>query len=170
MKHGRSAGIGSIRIACAALALTLFPAFGAAQQLTLGVPGIPPVFAGTIAYVAEEEGMFQKHGGNVTARAFETGAAASRAVASGEIAVSLSPSPLVISQVANTDVPLVGIWGMEHPDWLIGSTDASSTCDSLIGQSIGVDSIGGARSIALRTMLVACKMKIEEIQQIPLSS
>jgi len=170
MKHGRSAGIRSIRTACAALALTLFPAFGAAQQLTLGVPGIPPVFAGTIAYVAEKEGMFKKHGVDVTVRAFETGAAASRAVASGEIAVSLSPSPLIISQVANTDVPLVGIWGMEHPDWLIGSTDASSTCDSLIGQSIGVDSIGGARSIALRTMLVACKMKIEEIQQIPLSS
>lgn len=170
MKLGKLAGIRNARVACAALALMLFPALGAAQKLTFGVPGIPPVFGGTIAYVAEKEGMFKKHGVDVTVRAFETGAAASRAVASGEIAVALSPSPLIISQVANTDVPLVGIWGMEHPDWLIGSMDADSTCASLKGAPIGVDSVGGARSIALRTMLVACKMKIEEVQQVALSS
>ena len=135
------------------------------------MPGIPPVFGGTIAYVAEKEGMFKKHGVDVTVRAFETGAAASRAVASGEIAVALSPSPLVVSQVANTDVPLVGIWGMEHPDWLIGSTDPNATCESLKGAPIGVDSVGGARSIALSTMLIGgCKMKIEDVQQVALSS
>jgi ABC-type nitrate/sulfonate/bicarbonate transport system substrate-binding protein len=107
---------------------------------------------------------------DVTVRAFETGAAASRAVASREIAVALSPSPLIISQVANTGVPLVGIWGMEHPDWLIGSMDPGATCASLKGAPIGVDSVGGARSIALRTMLVACKMKIDDVQQVALSS
>lgn len=170
MKNARMAGIGSGLAAWAALVLTLLPAPGAAQQLTLGVPGIPPVFAGTIAYVAEKEGMFKKHGVDVTVRAFETGATASRAVASGEVAVALSPSPLIISQVANTDVPLVGIWGMEHPDWLIGSTDPGATCQGLKGAPVGVDSVGGARSIALRTMLVACKMKIEEVQQVTLSS
>jgi NitT/TauT family transport system substrate-binding protein len=164
------AGGKSVRAACAALALALFSVSGAAQQVTLGVPGIPPVFAGTIAYVAQNEGIFKKHGVDVTVRAFETGAAASRAVASREIAVALSPSPLIISQVANTDVPLVGIWGMEHPDWLIGSTDPAATCASLKGAPVGVDSVGGARSIALRTMLVGCKMKIEDVQQVALSS
>jgi NitT/TauT family transport system substrate-binding protein len=157
--------------ASAVLALSIGCGSAAAQQkLTLGVPGIPPVFAGTIAYVAENEGMFKKRGVDVTVRAFETGAAASRAVASQEIAASLSPSPLIISQVSNTDVPLVGIWGMEHPDWLIGSTEPGATCASLKGAPIGVDSVGGARSIALRTMLVACKMKVDDVQQVPLSS
>lgn len=170
MKLGTLAGVRNARVACAALVLMLFPALVAAQKLTFGIPGIPPVFGGTIAYVAEKEGMFKKHGVDVTVRAFETGAAASRAVASGEITVALSPSPLIISQVANTDVPLVGIWGMERPDWLIGSMDADSTCASLKGAPIGVDSVGGARSIALRTMLVACKMKIDEVQQVALSS
>ena len=170
MKHPILAAIGGALAAGAALTLTLFPALGAAQQLTVGVPGIPPVFAGTIAYVAQNEGMFKKYGVNVTVRAFETGAAASRAVASKEIAAALSPSPLIISQVANTGVPLVGIWGMEHPDWLIGSTDPGATCASLKGAAVGVDSVGGARSIALRTMLVACKMKIDDVQQVALSS
>ena len=171
MTTSNFSGIRGIRAACAMLVLLLFPVLCAAQQkLTLGIPGIPPVFGGTIALVAEKEGFFKKHGVDVTVRAFETGAAASRAVASGEIAVALSPSPLIISQVANTDVKLVGIWGMEHPDWLIGSMDTGATCESLKGAPVGVDSVGGARSIALRTMLVACKMKIEEVQQVALSS
>jgi len=156
---------------CAALALAWFPGLAAGQPLTFGIPGIPPVFGGTIALVAEKEGMFKKHGVDVTVRAFETGAAASRAVASGEITVALSPTPLVISQISNTDVKLVGIWGMEHPDWLIGSTDPNATCAGMKGQAVGVDSIGGARSIALRTMLIGgCKMKIEDVQQVALSS
>jgi len=158
-------------ILCAMLGLALFPATGAAQQkLTLGIPGIPPVFAGTIGFVAEKESFFKKRGVDVTVRAFETGAAASRAVASGEIAVSLSPTPLIVNQISNTDVKLVGIWGMEHPDWLIGATDPNADCASLKGGAVGVDSLGGARSIALRTMLLGCKMKIEDVQQVPLSS
>jgi len=161
----------SFGAACAMLALALFSPPGAAQQkLSFGIPGIPPVFGGTIALVAEKEGFFKKHGVDVTVRAFETGAAASRAVASGEIAVALSPSPLIVNQISNTDVKLVGIYGMEYPDWLIGATDPNATCESLKGGAVGVDSLGGARSIALRTMLVGCKMKIEEVQQVPLSS
>jgi NitT/TauT family transport system substrate-binding protein len=149
----------------------LAPAASFAQQkMTLGIPGIPPVFGGTIALVAEKEGFFKKHGVDVTVRAFETGAAASRAVASGEIAAALPPTPLIISQVSNTGVPLVGIWGMEHPDWLIGSMDPAGSCEGMKGQPVGVDSVGGARSIALRTMLVACKMKIDDVQQVGLSS
>jgi len=170
----KTTGNPKMRRTGAALALAVFAwlpgVCGAQAPLTFGIPGIPPVFGGTIALVAEKEGMFKKHGVNVTVRAFETGAAASRAVASGEIAVSLSPTPLIITQVSNADVPLVGIWGMEHPDWLIGSTDPASTCQSMKGQAVGVDSVGGARSIALRTMLVACKMKIDEVQQVALSS
>ena len=171
MIHGSFAAILNVRALGVMLMLAGFPALCAAQQkLTLGIPGIPPVFGGTIALVADKEGFFKKRGVDVTVRAFETGAAASRAVASGEIAVSLSPSPLIISQVSNTDVKLVGIWGMEHPDWLIGSTDPQANCDSLKGAAVGVDSVGGARSIALRTMLVACKMKIDDVQQVALSS
>jgi len=167
MTQDRFAGI---RAACAMLVLLLLPGLAVAQKMTFGIPGIPPVFGGTIALVAEKEGFFKKHGVDVTVRAFETGAAASRAVASGEIAVALSPTPLIVSQVSNTDVKLVGIWGMEHPDWLIGSTDPNATCGSLKGAPVGVDSVGGARSIALRVMLAGCQMKIDDVQQVALSS
>jgi NitT/TauT family transport system substrate-binding protein len=171
MKQHGMAPRGVVRAACAALVLALAPVAGLAQQkMTLGIPGIPPVFGGTIALVAEKEGFFKKYGVDVTVRAFETGAAASRAVVSKEIEAALPPTPLIVSQVSNTGVNLVGIWGMEHPDWLIGSMDPAGTCATIKGQPVGVDSVGGARSIALRTMLVACKMKIDEVQQIALGS
>ena len=113
----------------------LFPALSSAQEkLTLGIPGIPAIFGTSIALVADKEGFFKKRGVDVTVRQFETGAFASRAAASGEIDAALPPTPLVVSQISNTDVPLVGIWGMENPDWLIGSTDPSNDCASMKGR------------------------------------
>lgn len=171
-KQNRYTPIRIALAACAISALACLPGIATAQQkLTFAIPGIPPIFGGTIALVAEQQGYFKKYGVDVAVRAFETGAAASRAVASGEIAVALSPTPLVVSQVSNSDVKLIGIYGMEHPDWLIGSTDPNATCASLKGAPIGVDAVGGARSIALRTMLLGgCKMQIDEVQQVALSS
>ncbi len=165
--------INALGSACLAATLALAPASAGAQapKLTFAVPGIPPVFAGVIAMVADKEGFFKKHGVDVDVRAFETGAAASRAVAGGEIAMALSPSPLVVSQVSNSDVKLVGIYGLEHPDWLIGSTDPNASCQTIKGQAVGVDAVGGARSIALKTMLIGgCKEKIDDVQQVALSS
>ena len=162
------------RLACLLLFAALAgakPAVAQDRPITLAIPGIPPVFGGMIALVAEKEGFFRKHGVNVEVKAFETGAAASRAVVARQVELALSPTPLIISQVANASVPLVGIWGMEFPDWLIGSMDPNASCQKIKGQAVGVDSVGGARSIALRTLLGGgCKMKIEEVQQIALSS
>ena len=133
--------------ACGMLFLALFSSPAAAQQkLTFGIPGIPPVFGGTIALVAEKEGLFKKRGVDVTVRAFETGAAASRAVASGEIAVSLSPSPLIVNQISNTDVKLVGIYGMEHPDWLIGATDPNAGSASTVSRPIRMPTARASRA------------------------
>ena len=67
-----------------------------------------------------------------------------------------SPTPPVINQVSNADVPLVALYGMPNPDWVIGTTDEGKTCKDLVGQDIGVDSINGARSVALRSMLTGC--------------
>jgi ABC-type nitrate/sulfonate/bicarbonate transport system substrate-binding protein len=126
--------VGSI-LGTAALLLAA-PAL-AQQKYVFGVPGIPAVFGGTVAFVAEKEGFFKKHGVDVTVRQFETGAAASRAVGSGEITVSLSPSPLIINQISNANAPLISLWGMEHPDWLIATTEANGTCATMKGPGRG---------------------------------
>jgi NitT/TauT family transport system substrate-binding protein len=171
MTPRNSKGSRGLRAACLALALACAPALCSAQKITIGTPGIPPIFGTVIFLVADKEGFFKKRGADVTVRGFETGSFATRAVVAGEIELALGPSPLVVSQIANTGVPLVGIWGMEHPDWLLGSTDPNASCASIKGQAVGVDAVGGARSIALKNMLIGgCKMKIEDVQQIALGS
>ena len=156
----------------AALMLAAGPAAAQGNKIVIALPGVPPVYSVTVAYVAEKQGFFKKHGVDVELRPFDNGTAAARAVVAGDIDLAWSPTPPVINQVSNADVPLVGVYGMPNPDWVIGTTEDGKTCKDLAGQDVGVDSINGARSVALRSMLAAgCKeVKIDEVKQIALGS
>ena len=149
------------------------PALAQGKKMVVAAPGIPPILASVQLYVAEKEGLFRKYGANVEVRPFETGTAAARAVTAGDIEMSLSPSALIINQISNASVNLVAIYGLVNTDFLLGSTNpAKASCKDIGGQPVGVDTVGGARSIALRTMLGGgCPgMKIEDVQQVALSS
>jgi NitT/TauT family transport system substrate-binding protein len=155
----------------AALLMAASPAAAQGKKIVLAIPGIPPIFSVTIAFVAEKQGFFKKHGADVEIRSFDNGTAAARAVVGGDIDLAWSPTPPVINQVSNADVPLVALYGMPNPDWVIGTTEDGKTCKDLVGQDVGVDSVGGARSVALRSMLTGCPgVKIEDTKQVALGS
>ena len=158
---------------CAALAAAPAPAAAEAKKMVVAAPGIPPIFASVVLYVADREGFFKKYGVDAEVRPFDTGTAAARAVLSGDIEVSLSPSALLINQISNADANVVAIYGMTNSDFLLGSSDPGKTsCKDVVGQPVGVDTVGGARSIALRTMLAGgCPgVKLDDVQQVALSS
>ncbi len=68
-------------------------------------------------------------------------------------------------------VPLVAVYGMQNPDWVIATTETGKTCKDIVGQDVGVDSVGGARSVALRSMLTGCPgVKIKDAKQVALGS
>ncbi|HXP30859.1 MAG TPA: ABC transporter substrate-binding protein [Stellaceae bacterium] len=147
------------------------PAAAQQRTLVLGLPGVPPIFANVNFYVADKEGFFKKYGAEVEIKQFDTGTAAARAVVSGDLDFSLSPTALIVSQIANADVPVVAIYGMPNPDWAIGTTDGTKAgCADMKGQQVGVDTPGGARSIALKEMLFGCHMTIDDVQQVGLGS
>src|SRR5262249_17023631 len=149
------------------------PAAAQGKKMVIAAPGIPPIYASVILYVAEKEGLFKKHGVDVEVRPFETGTAAARAVLTGDIEISLSPTTLIINQISNPNAPVVAIFGFPNPHWVRGSSDPAKTKgEDLVGQAVGVDAVGAARSIALRTMLVGgCPdVKIEQLQEVALSS
>ena len=157
-----------------ALSLLLFalvagPA-AAQEHVSMAVPGVPPVFSGLVAYVAREQGFFKKHGVDVEVRPFDSGAAAAQAVVSGNIDLSLSPTPVVVRMVSNAGVDLVGIYGMANPDWLLASTSPGVKCAALKDQPIGVDAVGGARAVALSAFLRACGLKVDQVKLVALSS
>jgi ABC-type nitrate/sulfonate/bicarbonate transport system substrate-binding protein len=141
------------------------------KRIVFAMPGIPPIFTVTITYVAEKEGFFKKYGANVEIRPFDTGTGAARAVVAGDIDMAWAPTPPVINQISNADVPLVAIYGIPKTDWVLATTEKDKTCRDLVGQDVGVDSVGGARSVALQSMLAGCQnVKIEDIKQVSLGS
>ena len=153
-----AAGIGILSIGVLSLGLAGQPA--AAAKLTLAVPGIPPVFAGVMPMVADQAGFYKKHGVEITIKPMNSGAAAAKAVFTGNVDMSLSPTAVVMKMVSNAGVSLVGIQGMENPDWLLGSMDPAITkCADFKGQGVGVDSPRGARWVQLSIMLLPCKMR-----------
>jgi ABC-type nitrate/sulfonate/bicarbonate transport system substrate-binding protein len=162
------------RISALALAVAVAAAPAAAQdKLTFGLPGVPPVFGATVAYVAQDAGIFKKYGLDVTLRQMDSGAAAANAVDSGSMDVSLSPSPFIMVMKSNAGSTLRAIWGMDNPDWLITSMDGSkTTCDSMKGQGVGVDSNRGARWIQLNIFLTrVCKLETDkDVPTVPLST
>jgi NitT/TauT family transport system substrate-binding protein len=155
----------------AALIVAPLPALAQGKKITVAAPGIPPIFSVTISFVAEKQGFFKKHGADVEIRPFDNGTAAARAVIAGDIDLAWSPTPPVISQISNAGVPLVAIYGMPNPDFVLATTESGKTCKDVAGQNVGVDSIGGARSVALRAMLTGCPgVQFSDVTQVALSS
>lgn len=144
----------------------------AADKLSIAVPGVPPVFSTVMIYTAKEGGFYKKHGLDVTIRPFRSGVAAAKAVLSGAVDASLSPTAPVARMVSNAGVPLVGLQGLEKPDWFLGSMDPSKNkCTDLKGQAVGVDSPRGARWIQLQNMARACNLRPDrDIPTVNLSS
>ena len=144
---------------------------GSPGKITIAVPGIPPVFSGLYVYVAKEEGFFKNQGLDVEVRPFDSGASAAQAVVAGNVDLSLSPTAAVVRMISNGGVDLIGIYGQEHPDWLLASAEGnSSKCQDLENQAVGVDSVGGARAAALAQFLRPCGLKVEQVKLVSLSS
>ena len=163
----RSSLAAALATACLVFALSGNSARADGDKLVFG---LPPIFASTMAVVADREGFFKKHGVDVEVKFFDASAPRSAALVSGDIDVNLASTPITIRQIANADVDLVALYGMPIGDYLIGSTDpARTSCRDLAGQQVGVDAVGGARSVALQDMLATCGMKIEEVEQVPLT-
>jgi NitT/TauT family transport system substrate-binding protein len=171
---GRAARVAVVLAAVAALGVsatvaTAAPKAHAASKLTpitLGVPGIPPVFLGVMPYTALQQGYYKKYGLDVQIKGFTSGTDAVRAVAAGQIDLAWSPTPFAMTLISK-GTPLVGIEGMDKVDWLVGSNSSSvTTCADLKGQNIGVDSIGGARYQALQAMLTKCNLTIQDVKPV----
>jgi len=143
----------------------------AEEKLKIAMPGVPPVFGSVVTYVARDEGFFKKYGVDVEVRTFDSGAAAAQAVVAGDIDASLSPTPVIVRMISNAGVDLVAIYGMPNPDWLLGSADAAlKHCKDVDGQSVGVDSIGGARAAALEQLIRPCGLKLDRVKLVALST
>jgi ABC-type nitrate/sulfonate/bicarbonate transport system substrate-binding protein len=166
------AGLLIALLGCAALG-TAASAQSPQRRIVIAPPGIPPVFASVILYVAEKQGFYKKYGADVELRPFETGTTAARALIAGDVDLTMAPSPVIIAQISNSQAELVGIYGLINSDFVLASVDpAKTSCKDVVGQGVGVDTVGGARSIALRNVLAGgCSgVTIDNVTQVAVGS
>lgn len=142
----------------------------AGGELTIGLPGIPPVFLGMPAFVARDAGLYEEQGVNVTLRSFETGVDAARAVAAGDIDASWSPSTASLGMMSQ-GVDLVAIQGLNVVDWVMTTTsDDIQSCEDIAGETFNVDAVGGIRYIAAQQMIASCGLTMDDVGTVNLPS
>jgi NitT/TauT family transport system substrate-binding protein len=129
----------------------------------MGTIGIPSIFSMVLPAVAEEAGFFDKYNVDVNQRPMETGVDAARAVQGGDLDIAWSPTGPVMT-FAGTGVDVAAVLGMDNIDWLVGSTNPEiQDCEDLAGETIGVDSVGGARYSVLEIILDSCDLTIDDV-------
>jgi NitT/TauT family transport system substrate-binding protein len=158
----------SLTVMAAAGAAFASPAAKKAAPLTIGLPGVPPVFMAVRSETALQKGFYKKYGANVELKLFQTGTDAVKAVQAGQIDAAWSPTPFTLSLIAK-GTPLVAIEGLDVVDWVLLSSDSSiTTCPQLKGQTISIDAVGGARYGALQAMLRKCNLTVDDVKVVSL--
>jgi len=141
---------------------------GMAQDLKVAIPATPPIWAGMVAHVADQEGFYKKYGFNdVLIQAFPIGPQATGAAGRGEFHIGIGPTSPASVAISNAKMPVVGIAGQNNSDWLIGSTNADKvTCKSIEGETAAVDRRGGIRFIQLAGLLRTCGLNPGNVGQL----
>ncbi|MEU9750909.1 MULTISPECIES: ABC transporter substrate-binding protein [Streptomyces] len=141
-------------------------ASGGGDKMTIGVPGIPPIFLNTVMYVGEKQGFFKDRGLDVTLRPLTTGADVGRAVQSGEIQGGIIGTPGAVALRA-TGGSVVSVMGFPKPTYLLASTDPGvSTCEAVKGKTVAVDAVGAPKALALAGMLKSCGLGPKDVSTI----
>ena len=131
--------------------------------LTFGTAGTPVVYGSLMMHVADEEGILDEYGLDVTFQNFANGADSLRAVIGGQIDMALTSTSSLVN-VTGQGAKVKGFVGMDKPDYYIASTDpAITSCEDLKGQTIGVDQTGGARYNSTVTMLGSCGLTVDDV-------
>ncbi|WP_436763388.1 ABC transporter substrate-binding protein [Streptosporangium sp. V21-05] len=140
------------------------PAAGGTPTITMGIPGIPPVFVNLMAYVAEEKGYFTANGVKVTLRPLPTGADVGRAIQSRELDGGVVGTSGAVALRASGG-SVVAILGNENPSYLIASSNAAvKDCAALKGRTIAVDGVGAPKALSVGTMLASCGLTVKDVK------
>jgi NitT/TauT family transport system substrate-binding protein len=159
-----AAAITTLTVAACGTSASGSSASGGDNSLVLGSPGIPTVISGVMPYIAQKQGFYKKYGVNVTIKNFSTGTDATRALATGQIDMAITPPAQLVELDSQGSAKLVALQGQEIPDWSVVSTNPKiNSCAALKGQTVGVDAIGGIRYIALLQMLKTCGLSINDV-------
>ena len=135
---------------------------GSVEKLTVAVNEI---LAGTVVYIAEDRGYFEKNGIAVTIKGYVSGKAAGDALIAGEADISTSAGNVFVSSsFKHADLRVLGTVATLEVKELIARKDKGiTTTNDLIGKKIGVTEKSGAEFL-LGVFLTFNDLTYEDIE------
>ena len=158
----------------AALATTL-PASASRAQDATPVPvrfGILSPSAATVYFfLGVEKGIYRKHGLDLQPIAFQRGGPeVIAAAASGQLDIGTLGTPILVGISRGIPIKVVGAPAVKGQEFvLVGQNDVKSLED-LKGKQVGVASVGGGQSQALRFILAGKQLTTTDVQEIAYGS
>lgn len=142
----------------------------AVAKLSIGLPGIPPIFATTIAYVAQAKGYFSSRGLDVELKPMASSGDIGQAIVSGQLSGGfMGTTPAIALVSAGSSV--VGIYGIPVSSLQLITTDPDvKTCKDVAGKSIAVDPVGAPKSTALIALIESCGLTEDDVDAVHIGS
>lgn len=144
---------GTLRVLLLTLFAFSYPASGRADTPVLaGVAG--PGINLTYAYLAQEMGLWRKHGVDIKLLTFESGSTLAQVARSGEIKFAINSGPTTIAARAQGADAIIIASGVNTLPYSLVTAKGISNWDQLKGKKVGVSRFGSGTDTAIR---LVCK-------------
>jgi len=139
---------------------------GPVEKITLAAA---EYLVGTLVYVAEDQGFFEKNGLEVSIKGYQSGKAAGDALINGEVDISTSADNVLVSNsFEHAELRVLGTIATAQIKELVARKDKGiTTIDDLIGKKIGVTKKSGAEFL-FGTFLLFNNISHEDIEIVDL--
>lgn len=160
----------SATIALLASAVLALPATANAEDLVVGMPTSPPNIVHMSVLIAQDLGLYEKHGVTVKTVALAGGVKVYRALLSGDIDVAMAPGAIVTVGVAkDSPARIIYVNAPKFEASMVARENVPTMAD-LKGKRIGIQQPGGFADILSRNVLRAAKIDPKDVNFVSIAT
>ena len=149
------------------------PAQPKLRTVGFAMPTTPPNVVHIPPWVAQDTGIFARHGIEAKILTFEAGPSALRALlgGGGEIQIAAPGVPPFVALLAQgADVRAIGSYAMKHPVTLVVQDDIHR-CQDLRGKRLGTPGgVGGYLEVMARAVLQSCGLGPRDVEYVNIAT
>lgn len=159
-----------LKAALLAGAIVALPVSARAEDLVIGMPTSPPNIVHMPVLIAQDLGLYKKHGITVKTVALDGGVKVYRAMLSGNVDIAMAPGALAIVGVAKgSPARILYVNTPKFEASMVARANVPTMAD-LKGKRIGIQQPGGFADINSRAVLRAAKIDPKEVNFVSIAT
>lgn len=160
----------NLKTASLAFAALALPAAAQAQDLTVGMPTTPPNIVHMPVLIAQDLGLYDKHGVEVKTVALEGGVKVYRALLSEDVDIAMAPGTIAIVGVSKGSPAKIIYVNAPKFEASMVARENVPTMKDLKGKRIGIQQPGGFADILSRTVLRVAGIAPEDVNFVSIAT